>query len=75
MMIADIFEALTSSDRPYKTPKKLSETLHILHIMKNKQQIDAEIYNIFIKKRVFMQYAKKYLAPEQIDKININDYL
>lgn len=75
MMIADIFEALTSSDRPYKTPKKLSETLHILHIMKNKQQIDAEIYNIFIKKRVFMQYAKKYLAPEQIDKINIKDYL
>ena len=75
MILADIFEALTSTDRPYKAPKKLSETLHILHAMKNKQQIDAEIYDIFIKKQVFMEYAKKYLAPEQIDKINLKDYL
>lgn len=75
MMIADIFEALTSSERPYKTPKKLSDALHILQTMKNKKQIDADIYHIFVKKQIFMKYAKQYLAPEQIDDININDYL
>lgn len=75
IMLADIFEALTSVDRPYKAPKKLSETLRILQAMKNKQQLDAEIYHIFITKRIFMQYAEQYLKPEQIDQININDYL
>lgn len=75
MMLADIFEALTSVDRPYKAPKKLSETLRILQAMKNKQLLDSEIYTVFIKKQIFMQYARKYLAPEQIDDININDYL
>ena len=75
IMLADIFEALTSVDRPYKAPKKLSETLRILQAMKNKQQLDAEIYQIFITKHIFMQYAEQYLKPEQIDKININDYL
>lgn len=75
IMLADIFEALTSTDRPYKAPKKLSETLRILQAMKNKQQLDPDIYEVFIKKQIFMQYARKYLSPNQIDNININDYL
>ena len=75
LMIADVFEALTSTDRPYKAPKKLSEALRILQTMKNKQMLDSEIYEIFIKQQIFMQYAKKYLKPEQIDIIDINDYI
>lgn len=75
IMIADIFEALTSRDRPYKSPKKISETLHILQAMKNKGQIDADIYHLFLKDKIFITYAQKYLSPEQIDEISISDYL
>lgn len=75
LMFADIFEALTSVDRPYKSPKKLSEVLHILKAMKNKQQLDAEIYRIFLTQKVYLKYARKHLQPEQIDNIDINDYL
>ena len=75
MAVADIFEALTSSGRPYKAPKKLSEALHIMQMMKNHQQIDSEIYSICIKKKIFMNYAHKYLAPEQIDIENLEVYL
>ena len=75
IMIADIFEALTSSDRPYKSPKKLSEALRILQTMKNKGQIDAEIYTVFIKNKIFLKYAQRYLSPEQIDEITLKDYL
>lgn len=75
LMLADVFEALTSTDRPYKAPKKISEALRILQTMKNKQMLDSEIYEIFIKQQIFMQYAKKYLKPEQIDIIDINDYI
>ena len=74
IMIADIFEALTSPDRPYKSPKKISETLHILQTMKNKGQIDADIYHLFLKEKIFITYAQKYLSPEQIDEISISDY-
>lgn len=75
MTIADIFEALTSSGRPYKSPKKLSEALFILQMMKNKKQIDIDIYNLCIKKKIFMQYAQKYLEPQQIDVTNLEDFL
>ena len=75
MTVADIFEALTSSGRPYKSPKKLSEALHIMQIMKNHQQIDEEIYQLCIKKQIFMQYAHKYLSPDQIDVTDLEVYL
>lgn len=67
LTIADIFEALTSSGRPYKSPKKLSEALKILKVMNDKKQIDNDIYHLCLQKGIFLQYAKKYLAPEQID--------
>ena len=74
LTIADIFEALTSSGRPYKSPKKLSESLKILKIMKDKQQIDAEIYHLCLQKGIFTQYAKKHLSPEQIDITDTKDF-
>ena len=70
MAIADIFEALTASDRPYKPGKKLSECLKIMGQMKIDQHIDPDIFDIFIKNKVYMNYAEEFLDPEQIDAIN-----
>ncbi len=75
MVIADIFEALTSSDRPYKTPKKFSESLQILHSMKKKGNIDADVFDLFLTSGVHLQYAHKYLMPEQIDLVDIAPYI
>ena len=70
MAIADIFEALTASDRPYKKGKKLSECLKIMGFMKKDKHIDPDIFDIFIKHRVYMDYAEEFLDPEQIDEID-----
>lgn len=67
MGIADIFEALTAKDRPYKKPKPLSEALSILGKMKLDNHVDPDLFDIFIKKRIYLDYAKKFLPPEQID--------
>ncbi len=67
MAIADIFEALTASDRPYKKGKKLSESLKIMDFMKMENHIDGDLYDIFVKEKVYLEYAEKYLDPEQID--------
>jgi HD-GYP domain-containing protein (c-di-GMP phosphodiesterase class II) len=70
MGVADIFEALTSKDRPYKKAKTLSETLNILGNMKLNQHIDADIFDLFIREKIYLQYAEMFLDPEQIDTIN-----
>jgi len=70
MAIADIFEALTASDRPYKPAKKISECLQIMGKMSLNQHIDPELFEIFIEKKVYQTYAKVFLAPEQIDTID-----
>jgi response regulator RpfG family c-di-GMP phosphodiesterase len=70
MAIADIFEALTASDRPYKKGKKLSECLKIMGFMKQDDHIDPDIFDIFIKQRVYQDYADEFLDPEQIDQID-----
>lgn len=75
MAIADIFEALTASDRPYKEPKKLSEVLRIMKEMKDDGHIDPDLYEIFIRSHVYQDYANLYINSEQIDDINIEDYL
>lgn len=70
MAIADIFEALTASDRPYKQGKKLSECLKIMGFMKKDQHIDPDIFDIFIKNGVYLDYAEEFLDPDQIDTID-----
>ncbi|MFT5401048.1 MAG: HD-GYP domain-containing protein (c-di-GMP phosphodiesterase class II), partial [Gammaproteobacteria bacterium] len=72
MAVADIFEALTASDRPYKKGKKLSECLKIMGFMKKDQHIDPDIFDIFIKNKVYLQYAEEFLDPEQIDNIDVS---
>ncbi|UGQ49256.1 HD family phosphohydrolase [Massilia endophytica] len=70
MAIADIFEALTAHDRPYKKAKSLSESLHILGNFKLNGHIDPDLFDIFIRKKVYMQFAQKNLSPEQIDEVD-----
>jgi HD-GYP domain-containing protein (c-di-GMP phosphodiesterase class II) len=70
MAIADIFEALTASDRPYKKGKKLSECLKIMGFMKKDNHIDPDLFDIFIKERVYMDYADEFLDAAQIDAID-----
>jgi HD-GYP domain-containing protein (c-di-GMP phosphodiesterase class II) len=70
MGIADIFEALTAKDRPYKPGKTLSESLHILGKFKENGHIDPDLFDVFVRERVYLQYAEKYLDPEQIDTVD-----
>ncbi|MBF0459935.1 MAG: HD domain-containing protein [Magnetococcales bacterium] len=72
MAIADVFEALTARDRPYKKGKTLSESLKILGFMKNDGHIDPDLFKLFIDKRIYLEYAQDYLEPEQIDTIDLN---
>lgn len=69
MGIADIFEALTSRDRPYKKAKTLSETLDILGEMKLDHHIDPDIFDLFIREKLYLKYAEKFLEAEQIDEV------
>jgi len=71
MGIADIFEALTSKDRPYKKAKTLSESLAILGRMKVDNHIDPELFDIFIREGIYLRYAQQFLEPEQIDQVDL----
>jgi len=71
MGIADIFEALTAVDRPYKKGMPISQALTILGKMKLEQHIDPDIFDVFVDKKVYLKYAEKYLNPEQIDEVNL----
>ena len=71
MGIADIFEALTASDRPYKKAKSLSESLKIMGSMKLGQHIDPDLFDVFIWEKVYLQYAQAYLGAEQIDEVDV----
>lgn len=75
MAIADIFEALTAADRPYKKAKTLSESLKILWFMKKDGHVDPELFELFLTSGAYMEYAEQFLRPEQIDKVDITPYL
>ncbi|MBI2978374.1 MAG: GAF domain-containing protein [Rhodospirillales bacterium] len=75
MAIADIFEALTAADRPYKAPKKLSESIKIMSFMKKDAHIDSELFDLFLTSGVFKEYAERFLDPSQIDEVDIGQYV
>jgi hypothetical protein len=75
MAVADIFEALTAADRPYKKPKTLSESLKIMSFMVKDQHIDKDLWDLFLTSGVWKAYAEKYLRPEQVDAVDITAYL
>lgn len=71
--IADVFEALTAKDRPYKPGKPLSESLHILGRMAQERHIDAALFDVFVRDEVYLEYAHQFLDPAQIDAVNAAD--
>ena len=75
MAIADIFEALTASDRPYKKAKSLSESVKILHKFKQDNHIDGELFDLFLRSGVYLRYAERFLKPEQIDTVEVEKYI
>ena len=70
MAIADIYEALTAADRPYKDGKKLSMAMRIMGFMKKDYHIDKELFEIFVKEGVYKKYAKDYVKKNQIDEVD-----
>jgi HD-GYP domain-containing protein (c-di-GMP phosphodiesterase class II) len=75
MAIADIFEALTAVDRPYKKGKTLSEAVKIMGFMLKDQHIDPDLFALFLSEGLHLQYAKRFMRPEQIDEVDIAQYL
>jgi len=67
LALADIFEALTAKDRPYKKGKTLSEAIKILTAMAEEGHIDPALFAFFMEKRIYLDYARRVLAPQQLD--------
>ena len=70
MAIADVFEALTAEDRPYKKGKTLAEALRIMVLMRDEGHIDPELFALFVEAGVYRRYAERFLSPEQIDAVD-----
>lgn len=70
MGIADIFEALTAKDRPYKKGKTLSESLQILGRLRENGHVDPDLFDVFVRRKVYLKYAETYLDREQIDEVD-----
>ncbi|MBE0364242.1 hypothetical protein PULV_a1840 [Pseudoalteromonas ulvae UL12] len=75
LVLADIFEALTAADRPYKKAKPLSVAIDILYKMAQDQHVDMDIFKLFLSSGIYQDYAKRYLSPAQIDAVDIEFYL
>lgn len=72
MAICDVFEALTAADRPYKSPKTLSETLRIMAFMCKEQHLDAELFRYFLHTRLWEDFAARFMKPEQHDAVDLD---
>jgi HD-GYP domain-containing protein (c-di-GMP phosphodiesterase class II) len=71
MAIADVFEALTAFDRPYKKGKTLSEAVKIMSFMSKDGHIDPDLFELFLKSGAYLEYANRYMRPEQIDTVDV----
>jgi HD-GYP domain-containing protein (c-di-GMP phosphodiesterase class II) len=71
--LADVFEALTARDRPYKPGRTLSETLAILSSLRDDGALDPDLYDLFVGEKIYLRYAAEHLAPEQIDEAHWQD--
>jgi HD-GYP domain-containing protein (c-di-GMP phosphodiesterase class II) len=70
LAIADVFEALTAADRPYKKGKTLSESMRIMGHMKKANHLDPALFDEFVRSKIYLDYAKAHLAPAQIDEVD-----
>ena len=71
MALADIFEALTAADRPYKAPKKLNESLCLMAKMANNHHLDSALFRYFLESGLWLTFAEKFMRPEQIDRVDV----
>jgi HD-GYP domain-containing protein (c-di-GMP phosphodiesterase class II) len=71
MALADVFEALTANDRPYKAAKTLSESLKIMALMVKDQHLDAELFRYFLHSKLWLTFAQKFMSAEQIDEVDV----
>jgi HD-GYP domain-containing protein (c-di-GMP phosphodiesterase class II) len=74
MAIADVFEALTAADRPYKRAKSLSESIEIMARMRDEHHLDPELFELFLTTGVYRTYAERFLDPAQIDGVDVSRY-
>jgi len=72
LAIADVFEALTAPDRPYKDPKKLSEVAKILGFMVKDEELDEDLVRLFFEENLHLEYGEGELREEQLDEVNLN---
>jgi HD-GYP domain-containing protein (c-di-GMP phosphodiesterase class II) len=75
LAVADVFEALTASDRPYKKAKSVSVAIDILHKMVLDNHIDRDSFELFLREGVYRHYAERFLDPAQIDDVDVEKYL
>jgi HD-GYP domain-containing protein (c-di-GMP phosphodiesterase class II) len=75
LAVADVFEALTASDRPYKKAKPVSVAIDILHKMVLDNHIDRDCFELFLREGVYLEYAQKFLAADQVDSVDLDQYL
>ena len=75
LVVADIFEALTAADRPYKKAKPLSVAIDILHKMALDEHLDINVFKLFLTSEIYLEYAHKFLDAAQIDEVDIAKYL
>ncbi len=75
MAVADIFEALTAADRPYRTPKMLSECIKIMYFMKQDGHICPDLFDLLLTSGLYREYAKKYMRRDQLDDVDITQYV
>jgi HD-GYP domain-containing protein (c-di-GMP phosphodiesterase class II) len=75
MAIADIFEALTASDRPYKKGKKLSEAIGIMARMKKEKHVDPDLFDLFLESGIYRTYAERYMEPQYIDAVDVGAHV
>ncbi|OIQ26230.1 HD domain-containing phosphohydrolase [uncultured Vibrio sp.] len=74
LTIADIFEALTAADRPYKKAKPVSVAIHIMYKMASDEHLDMDLFILFLESGVYKEYAEKFLPTNQIDEVDIAKY-
>ncbi|KXU87514.1 phosphohydrolase [Paraburkholderia monticola] len=75
LAVADVFEALTAKDRPYRKAKTLSETVQIMASMKQQGQIDPDVFELFLTSGAYRTYAERFMAAEQLDDVDIGRYV
>lgn len=75
MAIADIFEALTACDRPYKKAKPLSESIRILARLRDRGHIDADLFALFLSSGLHLRYGERHLRAEQLDQVDVSEFV